>query len=71
MDFLIEKGGRFLSIEVKWSRHIEKPVLHSFKMLKDSLRDDLVMGVVLYRGEDVLSLGEKLIAVPYESFFGA
>ena len=71
VDFLIEKGGRFLAIEVKWSRHIEKPVLHSFKMLKDSLRDHLVMGVVLYRGEDVLSLGEKLIAVPYESFFGA
>lgn len=71
VDFLIEKGGRFLAIEVKWSRHIEKPALHSFKALKDSLRDNLVMGVVLYRGENILPLGEKLIAVPYESFFGA
>jgi len=69
VDFLIEKGGRFLSVEVKWSRHIEKPALRSFRALKDSLRHHLVMGVVLYRGEDVLSLDEKLIAVPYESFF--
>ena len=71
VDFLVEKGGRFLAIEVKWSQHIEKPTIHSFKALKDSLGDNLVMGIVLYRGADVLSLGENLIAVPYESFFGA
>jgi len=30
-----------------------------------------MVNVVLYRGEDVLTLDEKPIAVPYESFFGA
>lgn len=70
VDFLIEKGERLLAIEVKWSQHIDKSVLHSFKALRDQLRDKLVMGIVLYRGKDVLLLNEKLIAVPYEYFFG-
>jgi len=71
VDFLIEKGGRFLAIEVKWSRHIEKSTLDSFKALKDSLGDKLAMGIVLHRGEEALSLGEKLMAVPCGAFFCA
>jgi len=70
VDFLIEKGGRFLAIEVKASQQVDKSVINSFKTLNESLGKNLISGIVLYRGREILSLGEKLMAVPYESFFG-
>ena len=70
VDFLVEKGGRFLAIEVKSGQHIDKTALNSFKTLRESLGNNLIFGLVLYGGKEITPLGEKLLAVPYEFFFG-
>jgi hypothetical protein len=70
VDFLIEKGGQFLALEVKWGQHVDKSIFKSFKTLKDSLGDNLILSLVLYGGKEITLLGDKLLAVPHEFFFG-
>lgn len=70
VDFLIEKGNRFLAIEAKWGRQIDQSALNAVRMLQEQLGNRLIMSIVLYGGEEVLALGPQLAAVPYRVFFG-
>ncbi len=71
IDFLIEHGQRFVALEAKWSRSIDRGALKTFQELHTQWGERLVAGVVLYGGDEVIALGPKLIAVPLGTFFSA
>ncbi len=71
VDFLIEHGQRFVAIEAKWGRSIDRRVLNTFQTLHVQWGERLVAGIVLYGGDAVIALGPKLIAVPLGTFFNA
>ncbi len=71
IDFLIEHGQRFIAIEAKWGRSIDRGVLKTFQALHAQWGERLVAGVVLYGGDQVVALGPKLTAAPLERFFAA
>ena len=70
IDFLIEKGDRFLAIEAKWGRHVDQSARNAVRILREQLGNRLIMSLVLYGGEEVLALGPQLVAMPYDVFFG-
>ena len=71
VDFLIEHGQRFVAIEAKWGRSIDRGVLKTFQALHAQWGERLVAGIVFYGGDAVVALGPKLIAVPLGTFFNA
>ena len=70
VDFLIEKGDRFLAIEAKWGRRLNPSALRGVRLLQEQLGNRLIMSLVLYGGEEVLALNPQLVAMPYDVFFG-
>jgi len=65
VDFVLEKkNGDLVGIEVKASSSISQSDLKGLKNLAESTKQKFKRGIVLYGGEEVLPLGEKLIALP-------
>ncbi len=69
IDFLVEKGNRFIGIEVTWGRHVTSTARGAFRMLESQLADRLVCGIILYGGQEIIPLSPKLVAVPLWLFF--
>jgi hypothetical protein len=70
VDFLIERGGKFLAIEVKWAHHIEESALRNLERCAEDFKEKLRLSVVLYGGTEVVPLSSKVIALPFPVFFG-
>jgi uncharacterized protein len=65
IDFLLERrDGSVVAIEVKASGSIKGTEHKAMLQLKNLLGDKFTLGIVLYTGEHVLPIGEKLYAVP-------
>lgn len=65
VDFILEKGdGRLAAIEVKSKDRITEDDFKGLIELQKQVQDDLVSGVVLYRGNNVVPFGHRLWAVP-------
>lgn len=66
IDFIIENEfGEMACIEVKASMKVSKEDFRHIKWFKENLvKDKKVIGVVLYSGENTVSFGENLLAVP-------
>lgn len=71
VDFLIEHGQRFVALEVKWGRSIDRAVLKTFQALRAQWGERLVAGIVLYGGDEVIALAPKVVAMPLGTFFTA
>ena len=71
VDFLIEHGQRFVALEVKWGRSIDRAFLKTSQTLQAQWGQQLVVGVMLYGGDEVVALGPKMVAVPLGMFFNA
>ena len=69
VDFLIEHGRRFVALEVKWGRSIDRAFLKTSQMIHAQWGQQCVIGVVLYGGDEVVALGPKMVAVPLGTFF--
>jgi predicted AAA+ superfamily ATPase len=69
VDFLVEQGGRLLAIEVKSGRQVDRASREALKTLEARLGKRLLLGMVLYTGEELLPLGPKWLAMPYELLF--
>jgi predicted AAA+ superfamily ATPase len=70
VDFLLERGGKLVAIEVKWSSSVDESALSSLERCHDDLKGKLLRSVILYGGTDVVALTPKTIAIPYPIFFG-
>ncbi len=70
VDFLLERGGDVVGIEVKWSGGASAEDLAGLKNCRDALGKRFRMGVLLYTGEETLALDPSLVAVPISVFLG-
>ena len=65
VDFVLEKkNGDLVGIEVKASSSISQSDLKGLKNLAESTKQKFKKGIVLYGGEEVLPVGDKLLAMP-------
>ena len=65
VDFILETtDGSIVGIEVKSTSHFSHKDTKGLRLLKDELKDQFKMGIVLYQGENVLPIDENIYAVP-------
>jgi predicted AAA+ superfamily ATPase len=67
IDFIIKKQDDILAIEVKSSYSVKKD---DFKHIEDFQKrsDKNIIGIVFYSGEEIVSFGDKLFAIPLAVF---
>ena len=70
VDFLMEKAGKVVAIEVKWGRQIDESDRRNLSRLAEDLKERLLFSVVLYSGVESVPLGPKTVAMPFPIFFG-
>jgi len=69
VDLIAERHRRVVGIEVKASATIRGEDFRGLRHLAERLGDDFVVGVVLYLGQQALSFGPKLLALPVASLW--
>jgi uncharacterized protein len=63
-DFLLEREGRVVAIEVKAGHRVDARDLRGLAECRDALGKRFLHGIVMYGGTEVLPLGNRLFAVP-------
>ncbi len=64
IDFVIERDGKVVAIEVKFAKHVSKDdCRHIIDLQRSS--SNFHIGIVIYMGSHVLPLGENIWAVPF------
>lgn len=70
VDLVLEnRRGRVVAIEVKASATVRADDFRGIRHLADRLGDDLLMGIVLYTGPEVLPFGPRLRAMPVSALW--
>ena len=70
VDFLIERAGKLVAIEVKWGHRIDESDIRNLDRLSQDLKQKLLFSVILYSGVEAVPYGPKMIAMPFPVFFG-
>ncbi len=70
VDFLVERGGELVAIEVKWTHRIDESEIASLKRCAEDLKEKLRLSVLLYGGTEIVPIAPKIIAIPFPVFFG-
>ena len=70
VDFVITRGKFVVAVEVKSSVRPGKQDFKGLKHLRDKVGANFVCGVVLYTGNEVVSFGDRLYAVPVSRLWG-
>jgi predicted AAA+ superfamily ATPase len=70
IDFLIEKAGKLVAIEVKWGYRVDESDIKNLYRLAEDLKERLLFSVILYSGVENVPLGPKTVAMPFPVFFG-
>lgn len=70
VDFLIERGGSVVAVEVKSAHRIDSRDLRAMHECRTSLGRAFVRGIVLYGGAEIIPLGERIHAVPLTLLLG-
>ncbi len=70
VDFILERpDGSLAGIEVKTSDRVNSDDFKGLETLRDITKGDFICGVVLYAGNNVVSFGEELLAVPLSALW--
>jgi predicted AAA+ superfamily ATPase len=69
-DFLIERAGKLIAVEVKWGSRVEDSAVRNLERCMADLKDAVQIGVIIYGGTDIIALSSKIVAVPFPVFFG-
>ncbi len=65
VDFVLQKGnGQVIGIEVKAGATLSPSSFQGLQRLKESARNDFLMGILLYDGDHTTAFGDQLYAVP-------
>jgi len=64
IDFIIQRHGKLVAIEVKFAKSVTKSDFKHIIDLQNSC-DNFHLGLVLYMGEHLLPIGDRLWAVPF------
>ncbi len=66
VDFVLERRGRIVGIEVKAAASVKPADFHGLKQLGDAVGDSFACGIVLHDGDRVERVGERLFAMPID-----
>ncbi len=69
VDFVLERGDRVIGIEVKWGTSIGRNDLAGLVQLKQGIGERFAFGIVLYRGDEVVTMADGIVAIPFHRFF--
>ena len=70
VDFVLEdRAGRVAAVEVKLAASVSQNDLKGLISLRNSLGERFVRGVVLYTGQEILPVSDKIFAVPVSLMF--
>jgi predicted AAA+ superfamily ATPase len=70
VDVVLEgPGGTIVGIEVKASESVQARDARGLATLRDAAGARFVRGIVLYAGDNVLPLGERLVAAPISALW--
>lgn len=69
VDFIIETNGKLIGIEVKNRDSINKKDYTSLNKLKESAGEDWILGIILYRGNEINEVSEGIWSIPSCRFF--
>jgi Predicted ATPase (AAA+ superfamily) len=70
VDVVLEdRAGRVAAVEVKLSASVSSHDIKGLASLRDALGDHFVRGVVVYTGQEVLPMGDRIFAVPVGMMF--
>jgi uncharacterized protein len=64
VDVVIERAGRLVALEVKASHTVNAGMATGLRALRDEAQGRFVAGLMVYSGDEVRSLGDRLLAVP-------
>ena len=64
VDFCLETEGGLIGIEVKNRQTIDRSDYSSLKRLQEASQGNWLCGLLVYRGNQIVKLDEKLWAVP-------
>jgi len=70
VDFLIERAGKLVAIEVKWGHRVNESDIKNLNRLAEDLKEKLLFSIILYSGAEVVPFGPKTVAMPLPGFFG-
>ena len=70
VDFLLERAGKSVAIEVKWAYRIDDSDISGLKRCAEDLKDKFRFAVILYTGTETLALTPQIVAIPFPTFFG-
>ncbi|WP_198153837.1 ATP-binding protein [Catenuloplanes japonicus] len=70
VDAVLETpDGRVVGIEIKAGANVRAEDVRGLRLLADTLGDQFVAGYVLYTGQQTLSFGDKIRAVPLDALW--
>lgn len=70
VDFVLEQtDGRLAAIEVKGRETLDRADFKGLEVLRELAGQDFKVGIVLYRGQDIIPFGDNLWAVPIGSLW--
>ncbi len=65
VDFVIEsRNGNIVGIEVKATESVTTQDFNGLKVLKESVGEDFIRGIIFYLGDKTISFGGNMIAIP-------
>jgi len=71
VDVVLEdRAGRVAAVEVKLSASVSSHDIKGLASLRDALGDHFVRGVVVYTGQEVVPMGDRIFAVPVGMIVG-
>jgi len=70
VDFLVERGGKLVAVEVKWSNRIDESTIKNLKRCAEELKGKLHFSLILYSGIEIVPFTPQIVAIPFPVFFG-
>jgi len=65
VDVVLEdRTGRVAAVEVKLAASVASHDIKGLASLRDALGDHFVRGVIMYTGQDIMPLGDRIYAIP-------
>jgi predicted AAA+ superfamily ATPase len=65
VDFVIEAKGKLLAVEVKGKRNPGLNDTRGLRAFMEEYGEDVLGGLLLYGGDDVLWIADRVLAVPW------
>jgi predicted AAA+ superfamily ATPase len=65
IDYIIERGGRFTPVEVKWTEHPSSADARHLMKFLDEQGDRAGQGYIICRAKEPMKINERVTAIPW------